>query len=335
MQHVAPCRYLRAPPPFSKHKSAGCLAFVSPSTRSRAFSTPSRGPRSRAASRSSSLGGDGDLYGDEERRPLFAGVTASTNGAALPLSHGSLANTTAANTTSNTMSSVRGTGSTGDERSGDERSGDERGGGGGSGNGNSNGDSTAGLPRFSKPTKAVSFAGDDDRSDGSGAALDRNGCGDGGRNGRAALEDSSSPDHSPDRSPARSPLRGSRLAVPPQGYGGVGSSAVSSDNDGAPGGVVQEGLVPGSDEYGWGFSETAGSTTSSTRGVSGGGEEDGDEEGEMANFIVLDCSKVTNVSGGRRKIGDSSAGLVEVFHFARACVCVFHGSSGNVVGIVR
>lgn len=276
------------PPSLQQRRPPWLFYAALSSTRSRSFSTTSRGPRSRtASSRSNSLGGDGD----EERRPLFAST--GTNGASKCLSHGSLSSTTAANTSSNMITSFGG-GSGDGPTNGDEgggrtnnlggsgggSSGSIAGGGSGSGNGS----------HFSKPTKAVSFAGDDDHhADGGGIVLDRNGHGDYSSIGIAALED-----RSPDRSPVRSPLRGSRLAALPQGLGylGVGLGAANGD--------VNVGLVPGSDEFGSEFGDTAGSTTSSTQGVLGGDVEDGDEEGEMANFIVLDCSKVTNVSGCRR-----------------------------------
>ena len=322
-QHVVEMfRYLFAFPASRIHdrRTALALAFwrspLPHSARSRSVSTPSRGVRSRtASSRSNSLGGEGD----DERRPLFAGATA--NGSSLSLSHGSLSSTTAANTSSNMTSSTFAATTTG----GPSSAGAD-GGGNGSGNGSGNAAanpgggissgngssgsiaSGSGLSRFSKPTKAVSFAGDDDHPHSDGG--DRNGHGDFSSSGRAALED-----RSPDRSPARSPLRGSRLAALAQGpgFGGRGLGAAVSDNDEGSGGG--DGGVHESDGYGWGFGERAGSITSSTQGVSGGEDVDEDEEGEMANFIVLDCSKVTNVSrseeGQRERV--ATFGLVRPF----------------------
>eukprot|EP00752_Nemacystus_decipiens_P005603 g5071.t1 len=271
--------------------------FMARAARTRGGSTPSRGSRSRtASSRSNSLGGDGD----DERRPLFAAATA--NGASLSLSHGSLSSTTAANTSSN-MTSNFGVTTTGGSSSASAGGGGgssrapNLGGGSSSSRNGSSGSVASGsaLSRFSKPTKAVSFAGDDDpNSDasggGAGTVLDRNGYGDFSSSGRAALED-----RSPDRSPVRSPLRGSRLAALPQGLGfaGMGLGGTVSDIDEGHGGA--DGVVHGSDGYGWGFGEKAGSITSSTQGVSGGEDVDEDEDSEMANFIVLDCSKVTNI----------------------------------------
>ncbi len=157
---------------------------------------------------------------------------------------------------------------------------------------------SGGGPRFSKPTKAVSFAGDEDEPD------------HGGMSGRTALEVHSP---NPTRSSSLSPLRGSRVAVLPQavGYGGANGSANGSANGaaaeaaGAATGVVPEGLVSRGDGYGWGLdggSTTSGDTEPRAPGVGAGGgetsdeDEDEDEEAGMAHFIVLDCSKVTNVS---------------------------------------
>lgn len=148
--------------------------------------------------------------------------------------------------------------------------------------------------RFVKPTKSVSFAGEDN-SDSTGATLvDHN------NSRRTALEE---------RSSSLSPPRGGRLALSQgMGYGGAGvgvraGAAGSRSQIGGVDGVV-EGSVPEEAELiedgSWGFGEVGGDTTVGKGEIVApveGKIDNENEEEEMASFIVLDCSKVTNVSG--------------------------------------
>ncbi|CAM9887746.1 unnamed protein product [Ectocarpus sp. 8 AP-2014] len=273
------CFTARASGSRSHHRSPG-------STRSARSpgSTRSGGIRSRAASaasRSSSLGGD------EERLPLIVG-----GGAIMPSSHGSLSTTSAANTLSNNNMSSSSSGSLGRL---------------GAGSGLGGSGSSGGRAVFSKPTKTVSFAGDDgdaddddvsDSSTGSPVpSLGRNGI-NGNSRGRAALEE---------RSPEGSPLRGgsSRSPLSRRGtsYGAAGAGPRT--NGGAvaareAGKVTDAGKVSGAGDS-RGRDETAGgavTVSGGTGSLAAGREEeeqDSAEEGELISFIVLDCSKVTNI----------------------------------------
>lgn len=209
----------------------------------------------------------------------------------MPSSHGSLSTTTAANTLSNNNMSSS-SGSLGRL---------------GAGSGLGGSGSSGGRVVFSKPAKTVSFAGDDDDDDddvsdsstGSPVpSLGRNGI-NGNSRGRAALEE---------RSPEGSPLRGgsSRSSLSRQGtsYGAAGAGprtdggAVAAMEAGA---VTDAGEVLGAGDS-RGRDETAGgavTVSGGTGSLAAGGEEeeqDSAEEGELISFIVLDCSKVTNVS---------------------------------------
>ncbi|CAM9877180.1 unnamed protein product [Ectocarpus sp. 12 AP-2014] len=271
------CFTARASGSRSHHRSPG-------STRSARSpgSTRSGGLRSRAASatsRSSSLGGD------EERLPLIVG-----GGAIMPSSHGSLSTTTAANTLSN--NNLRNSsGSLGRL---------------GAGSGLGGSGSSGGRAVFSKPAKTVSFAGDDDDADddvsGSNTgspvpSLGRNGIS-GDSRGRAALEEGS---------PEGSPLRGgsSRSPLSRRGtsYGAAGAGPRT--NGGAVATMEAEMVTDAGEGLGAGDSrgrdETAGGAVTVSGGMgslAGAGEEeeqDSAEEGELISFIVLDCSKVTNI----------------------------------------
>lgn len=293
------------------------LAPEQHSARNRSYSKSpgalARGLRGRAASassRSSSLGGD------EDRRPLF-----KSGGSR---SHGSISTAIAATTASNTLSNNRTIISIGGEGSG---AGLARGGG---VNGSSEGNVDGGkeTARFSKPTKAVSFAGDESISDspavhsGGGGGLRRSGGGGSGNgNGRTA---------SAERSSELSPLRGSRLALLPQqgnGYGaaaggsgeetnGKGGWATASPAASKTSSAPQEDLNGAGDVYGWGLSELEHGSTSGDAGSHAPaieeGEEEEDDEGEMASFIVLDCSRVTNVSITGLKLCCAQDGRIEI-----------------------
>lgn len=277
-----------APPPSSRSRSHHRSPGSTRSARSPG-STRSGGICSRAASaasRSSSLGGD------EERLPLMVG-----GGVFTPSSNGSLSMTTATNTLSNNNTSSGSLGRLGT----------------GSSLGGSGSSSRA---VFSKPAKTVSFAGDDDDdddddvSDGSTGSpmpsLRRNGI-NGHSRGRAALEE---------RSPERSPLRGGSSRSPlsrrgtSYGVAGVGPrtnggalAAMEAGVVAATGEALGAGDSRGWDETAGGAVTVSGGTGSLTRGGEGE-EEDSAEEGEMISFIVLDCSKVTNVS--RRVVRSST-----------------------------
>lgn len=285
------CLFFSPPPPPPNHSARNRSYSKSPGALARGL----RGRTASASSRSSSLGGD------EERRPLFKSGGSRSHGSIST----SIAATTAANTLSNNRTITRG----GEGGAPGFISGDKDvtlGGSGGATNGSVEGTNDAGRvsARFSKPTKAVSFAGEESIPD-SPAAQNRGSSGfrkgNGSESARAALEEGSG---------ELSPLRGSRLALLPQQGAGYGAAAgvageENNENGGSAGAsktssMPHQGPAGTGDVYGSGLSEMEGSTTSGDTGSHapvGGEREEEEEDGEMASFIVLDCSRVTNVSG--------------------------------------
>lgn len=224
------------------------------------------------------------MGGDEERRPLFEGGSLR--------SHGSISIPTTP--TTNTLSDIV----TGQSGGGGVP-------GGSSVSLGSNSSSVGGSgTRFTKPAKSVSFAGDD-HSDSTGPTFVDRINNSNTNSGRPALEE---------RSPDRSPPRGGRLALRQgMGYGsvGMGAGAGARANGGQSGeavGAAEASVPPGAalSEEGdsWALGNVEGGTSSENVDflVPSEGQimEEVDNENteeDMSSFIVLDCSKVTNVSG--------------------------------------
>lgn len=138
------------------------------------------------------------------------------------------------------------------------------------------------LPAFCKPTKSVSFAGDEQ-----------------GKGSPPPGSILASPDRSPavsslseQRSSAFARSAGGRLASPPRrSYGALSTSGIGVVGENAPAVGMPETSTAAKTEEG--SAEDKGAVVLS--GQQGAREEDD----EMPSFIVLDCSKVTDVSVSR------------------------------------
>ena len=232
----------------------------------------------------------GSLGGDEDRRRLLGGGDGSYGSVAKGGSDGD-------------GFMKNGSGSSGIDgpmKNGSVGGGDGGDGGGGGGGGAGGGSCNDG---FLKPTKSVSFAGDEEAeggAEGGGAEADRfhlPHCGSASahhNNAAGILSTANGWQHQrpPPRSPScrlspaqRSHRRGE------SGNGGVMSGVLLAPKDSATGGEGEGSSLAAGGRGGVEFDVDA-------EVEEEGEDEEEEEEEEMPSFIVLDCSKVTNVSAG-------------------------------------